>query len=291
MMKTSVPLPALLLFLFVLLVGGNAQAQSILAMVTDLNGTANVQDPDGRSRTAALLDYLDAGDRLIIPADGMAVISYLDPAAEWKLRGPGAWLLSANAPQTQSGATPERNGLDPRLTRPVALELNQRRSELRTAGMVMRQIGGTIDPIGPIGPNVAGNPVFEWEAKPGITEYRLRLEKSRGSILLDLPVHGNRLELPAAARLPADQRYRWQVETENGGTSARSPWTQFTTLSEEAQQRLAELRPGPKAPFSQQVLYARSLEAEGVKDEARRLWAALAQQRPELAKTLAERNR
>jgi hypothetical protein len=65
------------------------------------------------------------------------------------------------------------------------------------------------------------------------------------SILLDRPVSGDRLELPAAVSLPPNPRCRWQVETEGKPPVARSPWTQFAILPAAVQQCLKELRPDP----------------------------------------------
>lgn len=291
-MKIRTRMAALILPPLMLILGWQpaAQADGTLAMLTDLSGRVQLTTSSGERRAAALLDYLGAGDQLAILDKGTAVLSYLEPAAEWKMAGPGSWRLAPDAPQTLEGAAPDRRGLDPQLTQPVVLDLQHQRVELRTAAVVMRQIDSKIDAIAPTGPKVAGNPVFRWTKLPGVDLYRVRLEQSRGAILLDLPVTGDHLELPASVSLPADQRYRWQVETEGSGSVARSSWMQFSTLSEAVQQRLASLRPGPDAPFSRQVLYARALEAEGVKDEARRLWAELAAKRPDLAGVLAGRS-
>ncbi len=266
------------------------QAAETLGMLTDLSGRVELETAAGDHRPATLLDYLGAGDQVKIPAKGMAVISYLEPAAEWKMRGPGSWQMGPEAPQALEGAAPERRSLDPMLTQPVALDLEKQRIELRTAGVVMRQLDSRIDALAPTGPKVAGNPVFRWKKLPGVELYRVRLEQSRGSILLDLPVSGDRLELPSAVSLPPDRRYRWQVESEGHGPVARSPWMQFATLPAAVQQRLTALRPAPDAPFSRRVLYARALEAEGVADEARSLWAELAGQRPDLAGVLQSRS-
>jgi hypothetical protein len=266
------------------------QASETLGMLTDLSGRVELETAAGERRPAALLDYLGAADRVEIAGSGMAVISYLKPAAEWTMQGPGSWQMGPEAPQPLQGAAPQRRGLDPMLTQPVALDLEKQRIELRTAGLVMRQLDSKIETLAPTGPKVAGNPVFRWKKLPGVELYRVRLEQSRGSILLDLPVSGDRLELPEAVSLPPDRRYRWQVESEGKGPVARSPWMQFATLPASVQQRLTALRPAPDAPFSRRVLYARALEAEGVTDEARSLWAELADQRPDLAGVLQSRS-
>jgi len=69
------------------------------------------------------------------------------------------------------------------------------------------------------------------------------------------------------------------VDAATGGKTIEG-WTEFGIATSDLRARVERARPPANAAFGDRVLYALLLEELGVREEALRLWQALAAERP-----------
>ena len=104
----------------------------------------------------------------------------------------------------------------------------------------------------------------------------------------EAPLHqakaaGGAYKLPV--RLEPSRDYYWRATVQGDELGSG----RFRTLPAEALQRVDARRPGPKAEFSDRLMFALLLQDVGATQEAHELWSALSQERPGLPELPAAR--
>jgi hypothetical protein len=79
-------------------------------------------------------------------------------------------------------------------------------------------------------------------------------------------------------KLKPDTAYYWRVSAGEGQLASG----RFRTLPLDAIRTVEARRPGPRADFSDRLLFALMLHELGAQQEAREAWAALAKERADL---------
>ena len=255
-----------------LAIAGPAFAQGV-AFVTDLKGAVQAEG----AAPPALLSELAPGTKLKLPPDTALNVMFAATGREYMLKGPGEYEVRPREIAATKGLAPK--------ARDTEWESSERvlagAAHAAAASVRMRSLGkpaaGAANDAFPAGGNVATlQPVFRWNAATaGAADFEVLTEGR------DTPVHQARAiqagyKLPA--KLEADRDYYWRATTHGDELGSG----RFHTLPAEALRTVDARRPGPKAGFSDRLMFALLLQDLGATQEARELWTALAKERPGL---------
>jgi hypothetical protein len=266
---------------FLLLVGAGslwsgAHAAGV-AFVTDLQGDATL---DGAR--IALMAEVSEGQKLVVPPKGSVALMYVQSGDEYALTGGGEYMVGkAAVSATRDGGVVKRGTRwRPDLARVVDI------SKSATASLRMRGIAPPIPAqtaaqlVYPVGGKVATlQPELRWTRVEGGGEYDVAITLE-DRIVYRGKVKSDTLKLPV--KLSAGRQYTWMVTAGEARVAA-----QFSTLSVDDMKRLAALKPGARATFSDHLLYAITLHGMDAAQDAKAAWQALAAQRPELPELAA----
>jgi hypothetical protein len=266
------------------LLGGVLSSASLhaepVAMVTDLQGRA-AQTGEGRTRELSILSDLDAGARVQVQPGATLTVLYFESGDEFVLRGPAAVVFAQAQPEVTSGAKAEM--------RKPALGKGGREIRIKAVGlvqgaMVMRSLraGARLQLIQPRGPQILDtSPEFQWQAvQPGLT-YAFELNDDAGATVYQTQTTAPGLALPANIKLREGALYSWEVSTRIADGSRVSNIGKFSPATAEVRARIAAALPDAAAPFASRVIYAAWLDQMNLKDEARKYWRAISDERPE----------
>jgi hypothetical protein len=251
--------------------------QEPVAMVTDLQGAAELQWSESKGHVA-LLSELTPGALITLGDQARLVLVYFASGDEFAYKGPAQIYIRDDQPVTLEGQAPSTTAL----FKSSGLQAPVKPLGLAQAGLVMRasNAGATIRLVEPAGTKVLGQPVFRWES-PAAESYEFELTDSAGRKIFETTVTQATLRLPDQVQLEAGRTYSWEVEARLRGGGRYASWADFR-LADSDEVRLAEqMRPAPDAPFSRRVAYAAWLEQMDLKDEARKYWTALSSERPD----------
>jgi hypothetical protein len=267
----------------------SAPLQAAVAMVTDLQGRA-AQAGEGRPRELSILADLGAGAQVQLQAGAVMTVLYLDSGNEFVFRGPASIVFAQQLPEVTSGAKPE-------MRRP-ALGKGGRDIRIKTVGlvqgaMVMRSLraGPRLQLVGPAGTVLEAAPEFRWQSVPGAAGYTFELLDDAGATVHRTQTGATSVKLPAQLKLREGAEYSWEVATQSADGARVSNIGKFRPASADLRAQAEALRPESAAPFSSRVIYAAWLDQNDLKDEARKVWQAVAAERPDeqRLRALAER--
>lgn len=259
-----------------------AQAQSV-AMVIDLSGKATAA---GKAEIT-ILSEIAAEDRLQLEPGARLTAIYLKSGDEYTFTGPAQIQFRANEPQVVSGAKPQkrasplRKGGKDVTIKPVSVTQAAfvMRSGRPTARIKLLTLSGT--------KTLDASPEFRWqEIEPGV-KYRLELTDDTGKSLYETDVAGSSLKVPASIQLREGVGYTWELSARLGDGRRYVSAGDFSIAPADVRAQAEVLRPGRAAPVSERVAFAAWLEQMELRDEARKYWRALAQERPDDAKLRA----
>ncbi len=267
-----------------------APLHAAVAMVTDLQGRA-AQAGEGRPRELSILADLVAGAQVQLQAGAVLTVLYLDSGNEFVFRGPASILFAQAQPEVTSGAKAEM--------RKPALHTGGRDIRIKTVGlvqgaMVMRSLraGPRLQLVGPAAGHVLEPaPEFRWQAVPGAAGYTFELFDDAGATVHKAQTVATGVKLPAQVQLREGAEYSWEVAAQSSDGARVANIGKFRRASAELRAQAAALRPDSGAPFSSRVIYAAWLDQMELREEARRVWQAVAAERPDeqRLKALAER--
>lgn len=269
-------LSALVFTSLLAVVPGLLHAEAI-ALVTDVTGKAAIQ---GRG-AISILSEIEPDARVQLDASAKLVAIYLKSGEEYILTGPAEIRFQADGPQVLSGVKPQR--------RKSALlkggqDVTIRLGNVTQAGFVMRggRATGRIKLLSLSGTKtLAAAPEFRWqEIEPGIS-YRFELIDNTGKLLFNTKAVSGSLTLPASVRLREGIVYTWEVSTRLADGRRYVGTADFTLAPPALKDRVEALRPAATSTVSERVTFAAWLEQMELRDEARKYWRALAQERPE----------
>ncbi len=253
-----------------------AMAQNV-AMVTDVSGRVTGQTP------VMILTEIRADMRMQVEPGGRLVVIYLASGDEYSFSGPAQIRFGATEPQVVSGAKPLKKsnplGKGSNVTiRPVnvAQAAFVMRSARPTARIRLLTLSGTR--------TLDIAPEFRWQEVEPAAKYRFDLTDDTGKSLYDAEVAGASLKLPPSLQLREGMSYTWEVSTRSPDGRRYVSAGDFSIATPELRAEAESLRPNAAAPVSERVTYAAWLEQVQLKDEARKYWRVLAQERPDDAR-------
>ena len=248
-----------------------AWGQSV-AFITDVKGGVSV---DGSTRPAVLSE-LASGAHLTLAADGAVTVMYTASGKEFLLKGPGEFDVKATEIAAGGSAKVATRTTEWRTSNRVLAQVAQ----TSAASVRMRSMAkpkASDPPPFPTEGNIASlQPTFRWDpAKSAAGDFVLLVDG------YDKPVHKGKATA-ATYRMPTklkpDTEYQWRVSA--GADEVVSG--RFRTLPAEAIKSVEARRPGPKAEFSDRLMFALLLQEMGATQEARDLWSSLSHERSDL---------
>ncbi|HSW82775.1 MAG TPA: hypothetical protein VLH12_04830 [Usitatibacter sp.] len=249
-----------------------AHAAGPIAFVADLQGNATIEG-DGR---VSFLAELEPGTRLLLGTGATVTVTYASTGAEFTLRGPGEFVVSASEVKAARGASPTRRTVsvlrDPALISQVSRTAN---ASLRMRGMGSPP-GNRMVLDYPVNTRVVTlQPTLRWSGEPSAEEFAVAITDPAGTEVWQGKVK------PATARpnvkLFASTVYTWTVTTPKGAKAEG----RFETVSAESIARVEKSRASAKS-FSERVMHAFILQDLGATQDAKQAWSALSGERPDL---------
>jgi len=266
-----------MLFRFFVLIGfvalaASAQAQEPLGMVLDVQGSVSAADA-GKASRVEMLSYLKPGMELDLAPGSSLTVTWYASSKEMKFSGPAKLKVAKEGIQ---GARANERSLG---EEKVALGKNGMSGRLAQATIMMRSLGRAPEEAlsPPKGAKLASlTPHLAWKGADD-RNYRVVIEDLKGGTVLETVVRGNAADVPPQ-KLAYGGAYRWRAQFEPGATTAEG---EFSLIGRAEAERLAKLKPGDNASFSDWVIYAMALEDVSATSEARPIWKKLAAERPE----------
>jgi len=255
---------------------GPAAAQGV-AFVTNLRGEVAV---DGNARPLVLAE-LARGAKISVGNDSAVSLMYTASGREFTLKGPGSYEVGDKEVTTVSGTPAAARNTEWRADAKVLTQV----AKTSSASVRMRSLATTKVDTAPKlifptqGAVTTVQPTFRW-TPPGnkaMSDFTLLVPGEEKPVLGGKAM-GGVFRLPNRIKLKPDTEYAWVVSTDGQeiGTG------KFRTLSADAIAAIDKRRPGEKADFSDQVLFALYLQELGATQEAQELWARLAKERTDL---------
>lgn len=253
-----------------------------VAMITDLKGKVTLVE-SGRSRAAALLAYLEPDSRLQLESGAQVVLTYFAKPIEVTLAGPAEASIAADGARVARGAKPAVRALDAGRTDTARKFEPIARDKLALATVHMRAAPRPAPrPVYPADTAILSTtPTLEWAEISTASGYRIVITDAAGATVLDQQVAKPPLAIPSERALRAGAAYEWRVEAKLASGSIASAESKFSVAEATRARSLERARPATDASFSERLLYAARLESEGLREDAKHLWQALAKERPE----------
>lgn len=252
------------------------------AMLTDVAGQCEMTDLNDDIYECQLLQTLQAGSVVNLGADGRVVMVYLDTGEEFRFSAGATIRVTQDRPEPEGGKSETR-----KLDRFGSTELSPLTdAKLAQATMVMRSATSRLELVWPLDVTLMSRePVFEWDAGGKEGAFTLVVDRADGS-RFDLRPAGDDTKMALSRSLEPGESYVWWVQQRG---SKRSASGSFSVIDDAQRvrllERLSELQtqaPNDDAPFSERVLYAAILHANGFDEAARERWQALHRERPEI---------
>lgn len=265
-----------------LLSAGVALAEPV-AMVTDVGGGVFVVS-DGKNKKVPLLAYLEPGAVIQLDARAHVSITLFAKPVEYRFTGPTKLTVEAGRIFAHEGKTDAH---------PVSLEKTSaarrftvaQRESVAQAAYEMRAVRPGLRLGDPVDTRLLGDdPVFSWDGPRPLDGYRLSLYGNGGKLLHQASVTDNSWA-PPAGLLKAGDTYTWEVGASLGSGEVLTARGSFSVARSAEAGTVRAQGPQAGASFSERVLYAVFLEGKGFRYDARRIWKALADERPDDAVT------
>lgn len=265
---------------------GWAQRTPTAAMVTNLEGAVKLTGAKGALPTSIGTE-LPSESRIEVGGGGRVVVLVFATGEEFTLSGPAT-------AQVKTGGV-EGLPVERMVRRPSAVGKVPLKSEgLAQAAVTLRE-GRPAEPLPLLSlartVTLEPRPHFRWTAVDGAGPYRFELQDAAGNILYETRSTDTQLRLPETMALVPGKAYSWEISTRLANGMRYSNFGDFTIAPPELVEQAAKRRPQPGAGVSERVSFAAWLSAMELHDEARRLWSALAAERPDDVQLKALANR
>jgi hypothetical protein len=249
-----------------------AQTKGVV-MVADLRGSATLGD----KTPLALMAEIPAGGVVTLAKDAKITFVNMKTGAESSFTGPGKLTLDPTGTVT---------GLAPKSQRQVAALKGANKLKpgaMAQASVVMRAVPGSEEPaVTPTGLTLSATPEFLWKSAGPKASYHFKLQDPQGQVLFELTQDECSVQVPEHLALADDTAYTWVLATDlPNGTTTRKTGTIRVYGPKEDRTELQAARPATDSPFTDRVVYAMLLETNGLHEDARVYWKALAKERPE----------
>lgn len=252
-----------------------ARASEPPGLVIDVQGNATLA-----GTRVAILTGLPPGAEVTLAPAARVVVVHTQNGRQFELIGPGAFRWTGGKVEVvRPGELRVRESADAAFG-----DLRLRTGRIAQASISMRGVPGEskLQLISPASTWLLEAPKsFRWQPVAGAASYRFQLTDSNGKPLHEARTSAAAVELPAGVAFEAGRTYGWQVQAELAGGRAVDGWTEFGVAGPDLRARVDRARPRADASFSDRLLYALLLDELGVREEAERLWAQLARERPD----------
>lgn len=262
-----------------------AAAESV-AIITDVAGKAAfLSGPSTGAVT--ILSEVAADARLQLEGGARLVAIYLESGDEYTFTGPAQIQFRASEPQVISGAKPQRRanplhkgGKDVTI-KPVSVTQAAfvMRSGRPTARIKLLTLSGTR--------TLDSALEFRWQALEAGVRYHFEITDETGKSLHEAEIQGTSFRLPDSVQLREGVDYTWELSARTPDGRRYVSAGDFSIATADLRATVELLRPVENAPVSERVAFAAWLEQMELRDEARKYWRPLAQERPEDAKLKA----
>lgn len=226
---------------------------------------------DGKSLPIELFEYLYDQQRIKVAEDGRLVLSLSANRTDYVIQGPAIVKISVNQLVFESGkALSSKARPDVVVSALLAGPRTQGAVRLRASRGVLPTSGSVV---------TSNRPVLSWPSLISQGDYELTIADGNGDAEQIYRVNATRWQPDEKQALAWGHAYRWRVkpaETDSIGVSGN-----FTVISDSERDQLAQLLPAGNASFAERVVYAKTLEHLGVRDEAKTVWQALSAERPD----------
>lgn len=252
-------------------VNSAAERREPVGAVLDVSAASTVAD--GKSVAIELFEYLYDDQRIRVAQNGRLVLSLSANRTDYIIEGPATIKVGARELTFESGkALSSKARPDVVVSALLAGPRTQGAVRLRASRGVLPTSGSVV---------ASNRPVLSWPALINQGEYELAIADGNGDAEQVHRVNATRWQPDANQALAWGHAYRWRVkpaDTDSIGVSGN-----FTIISDSERDQLMQLLPAANASFAERVVYAKTLEHLGVRDEAKTVWQTLSAERPENA--------
>lgn len=257
-----------------------AAAVGEVGLVLDVQGNVSVTAA-GKTQPLAALNYLAPGQEIRLDAQAAMVATVHAEQAEYNFTGPTTLKVGEKSIAVTKGKPPTVRKLPGAIVTAARSAVQHR---LAMAGMIMR--GGSrhssevvFDPADDT-TVMTRNPRFEWRTGQH-GPFLVTLNHANGREMARAQVVESPWQLPASVRLKFGEAYEWSVGAVVATTVQPLGSARFITLTKVDNERLTKLKAASARSVADAVLYALALEDAGINSEARKVWAAIRQARPD----------
>jgi len=258
----------------------SAWASDGVAFLTDVKGDVKI---DGAARPP-LMSELAKGQKVLLGNGANASVMFIQSGEEFALKGPGEFAIDKAGIITAKGAAATLRKTDWKVSSQSLVKVAQSSS----ASIRMRSLAPAKNDtrIGALSYPTEGavatlQPVLLWNGEAG-KNYDVSLALASDPFNAIAAGKSNAPTHRFSTKLSPDTEYVWTVNA--GGTELGRG--KFKTLTADNVALLEKRKPADRAAFSDRLLYAVMLNDLGATQDARVVWAKLAQERadlPELA--------
>ncbi|MES2909350.1 MAG: hypothetical protein V4688_09360 [Pseudomonadota bacterium] len=246
-----------------------AERREPVGAVLDVSRASSMAD--GKSTAIELFEYLYDQQRIRVAEEGKLVLSLSANRTDYVIKGPAVVRVGTSQLIFESGKVfSSKARPDVVVSALLAGPRTQGAVRLRASRGVLPTSGSVV---------TSNRPVLSWPALAGQGDYELRIADGNGDAEQVYLVSATRWQPDEKQALAWGHAYRWRAkaaDTEAVGVSGN-----FTVISDIERDQLAQLLPAGNASFAERVVYAKTLEHLGVRDEAKVIWQALSAERPD----------
>lgn len=252
-------------------------SQSIVAMVTDLQGRATLQRGT-LVEDLSLTAEVSAGGKVKLESGARLVLVSFATGDQVLAQGPAAFTLDGRG--RPEGAV---RGVQVVPFKAVRLQEVLKPGGLAQASLVMRAPSqGDFALLQPRSAVLMDRrPVFAWEASGEGARYVFVLRDQAGHEAVSLVTARPQAELPPGTFLDEGGAYVWIVSVTLSDGTAKRATGELKVLGTEAHAGLARLQAEGRGSFSMRLAYAAALQQAGLLEEAKAEWIRLSRERPE----------
>ncbi|MDM0113904.1 hypothetical protein QTI66_17235 [Variovorax sp. J22R133] len=249
-----------------------ARAQAA-ALVVDRIGEVSSAAPN-LPQPVATLATLPVGSRIQLARGASLTVLYMPSGDEYTVTGPGDALVDSGGVSVSGGASVKRRAL-------TAAPAPQLRSDSIAMGGFVARSGG-LRARAPDGVLTAPPARLAWESLMTRAKYRVEIRDATGTLLFEQLTTGLTLAFPPDLQLRPDESYTWTVARQAvEGATPPAARAIFSLASPAVRDDARRRAPDASSSFADRLVYALWLEEIGALGEARDLWQALYEQRPD----------
>ena len=264
-----------LLLLMVALAPRSALAAPV-AFITDVEGRATLTTA-GRSADAGVLADIEPGTQLQLPANSKLMVLYFADGSQYLLQGPAQVVFRIDRPEVASGVPAVRRAAPTGPTSQIKPGgLGQGAIVLRSLGNLRIRLLSASNTL-----LLENQPELRWMAPEAGLRYSIHIADDTGRSLHQSELEGTSFVVPASLQLRDGVAYGWQISAQVPDGRRYIGRGEFGLANPQLRAQVEAARGVAGSEVASQVTLAVWLEQQELRDEARKLWRALAILRPQ----------